>query len=45
MILSSSFNSAEAATTVNAGMVIDVSQEAGNYPVSELASSQGMVID
>ena len=39
------FNPAEAATTVNAGMVIDVSQEAGNYPVSKLASSQGMVID
>ena len=38
------FNPAEAATTVNAGMVIDVSQEAGNYPVSKLASSQGMVI-
>ena len=39
------FNPAEAATTVNAGMVIDVSQEAGNYPASKLASSQGMVID
>ena len=38
------FNPAEAATTVNAGMVIDVSQEAGNYPVSKLGSSQGMVI-
>ena len=39
------FNPAEAATTVNAGMVINVSQEAGNYPASKLASSQGMVID
>ena len=38
------FNPAEAATTVNAGMVIDVIQEAGNYPVSKLGSSQGMVI-
>ena len=39
------FNPAETARTVNAGMVIDESQEAGNYPASKLASLQGFVID
>ena len=39
------FNPAETARTVNAGMVIDGSQEAGNYPASKLASLQGFVID
>ena len=39
------FNPAETARTVNAGMVIDESQEAGNYPASKLAFLQGFVID
>ncbi len=39
------FNPAETAKSVNAGMVIDESQEAGNYPASKLASTQGFVID
>ena len=39
------FNPAETARTVNAGMVIDESQEAGNYPASKLAPTRGFVID
>ena len=39
------FNPAETARTVNAGMVIDESQETGNYPASKLAPTRGFVID
>ena len=39
------FNPAETAKSANAGMVIDESQEVGNYPASKLASTQGFVID
>ena len=39
------FNPAETVRSVNAGMVIDESQEAGNYPASKLTTLQGLVID
>ena len=39
------FNPAETVRFVNAGMVIDESQEAGNYPASKRTPVQGMVID
>ena len=39
------FNPAETASSVNAGMVIDESQEVGGYPASKRTQVQGMVID
>ena len=39
------FNPAETAKLANAALVIDESQEAGNYPASKRTPALGMVID
>ena len=39
------FNPAETVRTVNAGLVIDESQENGAFVAAKLTSPQGMVID
>ena len=39
------FNPAEAARTVNAGMVVDESQEVGGYPVAKVSQPHELAFD